>query len=233
MLLETWFISSLYTAYGLTKYFLDSQRLVSKTSLHPSLQTADTLEEVNPPVEKCIELSSNVKEWNPPVYMNLGSSVGVGVPISGGYSDDMKTIATFVKPKSGTDLITPSSMRILDLERPADKQYWLNTPDCLKEYISQNSIHSSSFPAVLPMFVREFTAPSNTRMFKHKDTGIMGSDILAVAKAVATKRHFKNTPFIMSASLAGCTTLYIMITWYSPYDSQKHRIQHYKKRLGF
>ncbi len=231
MLLETWFISTLYTARGLTKYFLDYHRFLARSSAHPKDDV--TLEEHLPPVEKFIELATASKHWDPPMYLNTGGNIGIGIPIGGGFTDEMKVLATFVKPVEVKDeRIEPTALRVTDTDYRADKAFWVNTPDSLKHYLDQNTLNASSFPAMLPLKVLEYPVPPGATVWKHRTTGIIGSNRLAVVKAVAARRNLKTYPFLFAAITCTITTCFVYADLNS-YDSETRRkLRRYGRCLG-
>lgn len=231
MLLESWVISSLYTACGLTKYFLDYHRFLARSS--PTPRDDKSLEEHQPQVEKFIELSCATKEWDPPMYLNTGSSVGIGIPIGGGSREEVKTLAVFVKPvDTGDGIINPTGFRVTDTTFRSDKQFWINTPDTLKSYIEQNSLSASSFPAILPLNVQEYNVARGATVWKHRQTGIMGSNRLAVVKAVAAQRNLKKYPFVLAAMTSAFSTVVVVTTWNSYYDTIRNDARWYLKSIG-
>jgi hypothetical protein len=229
MLLESWFISTLYTTRGLTNYFLDYHRFLARSTPFPKDDV--TLEEHLPPVEKFIELARATQSWDPPMYVNAGATIGIGVPIGGGTREEVKVLATFMKPVA-TETVDPTSWRITDTDYRADKSFWINTPDTLKNYIEQNSLQASSFPAILPIKVMEYNVPSGATVWKHRQTGILGTNRLAVVKAVAKRRNLKTDAFLFAATTSVVTTLVIYWCWDDSYYSPKQQLRNYGRAMG-
>ncbi len=182
-------------------------------------------------MEKFIELACVSKEWDPPMYVNTGGNIGIGIPIGGGSRDEVKVLATFMKPVE-TEAVDPTSWRITDTEYRADKSFWINTPDILKNYVEQNSLNASSFPAVLPLQVLEYNVPKAATVWKHRQTGILGTNRLAVVKAVAKRRNLKTDAFLFAATTSVLTTLVIAWRWNDSYDSPKQQLSNYGRAMG-
>lgn len=219
--LELFTVSGLYAAYRIIQYMTEKESL--DVSLAP-LSDGAKLEESTPSsVEKFVELSAAVTKNEHPTYIGIGSGMGVGIPIGGGTTYEMRSILTAAIQKgSGPDL----NWTFTDLEKhpcgPSNR-YWLNTPDDLKTFFDANGISQTSVPLSLPLEVREVKVPASVKtLYRVPQRYVMGTNRHAVIQAAAARYSIKHPLFRPALALATGTGVYLLATWDS-YESTAQR----------
>jgi hypothetical protein len=211
MLLELWLSSSVYTGYGIAKYFIDKHML---TLSGPADDTAD-IQPRKPTPQKIIDIYTKSKEWDAPVYFSLGF---VSFPVGGGFENRERHQATLLDSEQ-------TSYKFVGMEKELAKTFWLNDEAALKEYVERNSIPKSAFPHILPICVREIPVTSDRTLWLSREIGLMGLSRPRVVEELAFKRTIGRPLWASAAFLAVITT--IMVS--NDYDSPRQQI---KKRFG-
>ncbi len=189
MLFEVFLPSSLYFGYSVFTLYDEYLKLKRNQKLSDGehLYSDDKYDNI-------IALYSNKQVFNTPFYLNTGgNSIGVGIPIGGGFSEEEETVYTKVHRNSSrnmdSDLENYTITDINDGSIINKNIYYINTIDMFKNTCDNYNIPSNKFPIKLPLKVVHMKIPENTKIWQPTKWKIAGTDIEKVAWRTAKRRR--------------------------------------------
>jgi hypothetical protein len=197
MLLEVFGLSSGFTAYWLTRNWLD----VAKLQRGETLKDGSIIEKEEKPGE-AVGLYIRENKFIPPIYLNVGTLLGVGIPVGGGFETDY--IPVFHSVRTGT---MQKSIKVLDLAGDAQTTY-INDVNTLENFLSGHQITLADIPVTFPLQVRKKQLSSH--MWYSSKWGIGGSDRRAVATYIAKARRWAPGEFVWASALVATISVWML-----------------------
>jgi len=227
VLLETFALSSAYAGFSQFRLYKDCEDLMNGKTLRSQSGSKDTLVETTD-IEKYVGLVTSEVEFHPPTYINTGSiSLGVGIPVGGGFSTEERFVFKTALSKESkeaqeftvTNFGTPFSSG-KDVTAKKVVKYMNDLP-AFKQYLEENKIDTCQFPIHLPMKVIEVTPDITRPTYLSNSYNIAGTNKRDVARMIAINRNWQTYKYGRLA--LGATVLtgaLIAIDW----RAQKSRI---------
>lgn len=208
MLFEVFLGTSLYTVYGLYRYYDEKLKL----QRGQTLSDGERLES-HEGYQTMIQILKTEKEIEMPMYINTGTT-GLSIPIGGGTVEKDKILVE--KLVHGTDETKSKYVQLADFRYGTPKMTqvgYMNTQDQLELVARTVKLDTTTFPAKFPLYHKSLFLKD--KVYMPTRWQIAGTNMAQVAAMTAKARQSNLNPVLATGFIATLTGIFFYMDPYS------------------